>query len=328
MPKAISPKSSTALQPAGDRAAHYALSSKSDNTRRAYAGAWAEFTSWCQQRGAQALPADPATVVGYLVDLAEHGAKVSTIGVKQAAIGSAHRTAGQPDPTKAESVRMVVKGIRRRLGSPPQKKTGISIADLRAIVAVLPDTLAGKRNRALILTGFAGAFRRSELVALDVEDLRLNDELQITLRRSKTDQEGRGQVKTIPQVRTKELDAVLAMRTWLAAAQLKSGAVFRRIDRWDNLRAERLAPQAVAIILKAAAVDAGLEPSQFAGHSLRSGFITSAADADVPEWAIAEQTGHKSERVLRGYIQAAGRGAKRAVLGAINGHKPQEKDST
>lgn len=322
--KALTPTPPTDLQPTGSRAEHYARSSTAPNTRRAYAGAWAEFTAWCGQRGHVALPADPATVAGYLVDLADAGAKVSTISVKQSAIAAAHRTAGLSDPTKAESVRLVVRGIRRQHGRPPTKKTAVTTADLRAIVTAQPDTLQGQRNRALILTGFAGAFRRSELVALDVEDIRIGDEMKITIRRSKTDQEGRGLTKSIPRVQTPELDAIAAMRAWLQAAGIKSGPVFRRIDRWGNLRAERLAPQAVAHILKDAATTAGLDPRQFAGHSLRSGFVTSAADAGVPEWAIQEQTGHKDGRVLRGYIQAAGRGAKRAVLGAINGHA--EKD--
>lgn len=317
--KSLTPRPSTDLQLAGSRAAHYARSSTAANTRRAYAGAWAYFVAWCSTHGAQALPADPATVADYLVDLADAGARVSTIDVKKAAIAAAHRTAGHADPTKAEVVRLVVRGIRRQHGKPPAKKAAITTADLRTLVQAQPDTMIGKRNRALILTGFTGAFRRSELVALDVEDLRIGDEMKITIRRSKTDQEGQGLTKSIPKVAAPELDAIAAMRAWLQAAEIHSGPVFRRIDRWGHLRAERLAPQAVALILKDAATLAGLDPRQFAGHSLRSGFVTSAADAGVPEWAIQEQTGHKDGRVLRGYIQAAGRGAKRAVLGAING---------
>lgn len=324
MPKSLTPKKTTDLQPAGDRAAHYARSATADNTRRAYAGAWAEFAAWCADRGVPSLPAAPVTVADYLAERAARD-RVSTIGVKMAAIRKAHDVAGHVDPTKDERVRLVYKGIRRQHGKPPTKKAAVSNLELRAIVAAQPDTLIGQRNRALILTGFTGAFRRSELVGIDVEDLRFVGEvMKITVKRSKTDPEGRGMIKSIPRMETAELDAVAAMRAWLKAAGIKSGPVFRRVDRWGHLRAERLAPQAVALILKDAATAAGLDPRQFAGHSLRSGFITAAASAGAQEWKIQQQTGHKSERVLRGYIQDDGRGAQEAARAAINGHA--EKD--
>ena len=302
-----------------EQAQRYAKRSRAANTQRAYRAAWAEFSAWAAERGAEALPAQADTVLAYLTALAEAGAKVATIEVKRAAIGAAHRTAKQPDPTTAEDVRLLMGGIRRELGTRPSKKAPVTLADLRALVGALPtDTLSGLRDRALILLGWAGAFRRSELVALDVADVRINGEIKVTIKRSKTDQEGAGQVKVIPALEDDpDLDPVRAMRAHLDAADIHSGAIFRRVDRWGNLRAERLTGQAVALIVKAAALRAGLDPRQFAGHSLRSGFITAAAVAGAESRDIMAQTGHKSEAVMRGYIQDAGQGAKRATLAAF-----------
>ena len=209
-------------------------------------------------------------------------------------------------------------GIARELGTRPSKKAPVTLADLRAVVGALPaDSLAGKRDKALLLLGWAGAFRRSELVALDVADVRLNGDLRVIVRRSKTDQEAAGQVKVIPPIDDKALCPVEAVRAWLQAANLKSGPVFRGVDKWGRLRAERLTGQSVSLILKAAATSAGLQENDFAGHSLRSGFITEAAKADAESRDIMAQSGHKSESVMRGYIQDAGLGAKRAVRAAF-----------
>lgn len=324
----ITRRKSTDLAALTAKVKDYAGQAQAPNTRRAYSHAWQEFSQWTTDQGAAPLPASPGLVAHYLADLAGAGAKVSTIEVRRAAIGAAHRTAQQPDPTRTEEVKLVMKGIRQEHGQPRQKKAAITTDELRAIVAALPDDLAGKRDRALILLGFAGAFRRSELVALDVADLHHGKSLKITIRRSKTDQAGEGRTKVIPHVQTAELDAIAAVRAWLQAAGIKSGAIFRRIDRWGNLRAERLAPQAVATILKRAAEGAGLEPRQFAGHSLRSGFVTSAYEAGARTPDIMQQTGHQSENTLRSYIQNAGAGAQRAVLAAINGTTHPDDDKS
>ena len=319
--QALTPSTRAANLPAVylETAQRYAKKSRAVNTQRAYKAAWAEFTAWAAERGADALPAQPDTVIGYLTALAEAGAKAATIELKRSAIGAAHRTARQPDPTAAEDVRLVLAGIRRELGTRPSKKAPVTLGDLRLIVDALPaDTLAGKRDRALLLLGWAGAFRRSELVALDVADLHLNGEIKVTVKRSKTDQEGAGMVKTVPALADDPaLDPVRAMRAYLDAADLRSGPIFRRVDRWGHLRAERLTGQAVSLILKAAAKAAGLDHRQFAGHSLRSGFITAAAMAGAESRDIMAQTGHTSEATMRGYIQDAGQGAKRATLAAF-----------
>lgn len=301
-----------------DKAKRYARKSRADNTLRTYKAAWAEFEHYAAQQGEPAMPAGPGTVIEYIVALAEAGAKVSTISVKLAAIAWAHRAHAQPDPTVYEAVRAVMAGIRRDKRIAPQKKAPVTLDELRAMVGTLdPSTPAGKRDRALLLVGFAGAFRRSELVALDVADVRLNGTLKITVRQSKTDQDGAGMVKTIPAIDDPDLDPATAMRAWLDASGIKSGAVFRQIDRWGNLRESRLTSQSVALVVKNAAKRAGLDWRAFSGHSLRSGFITEAAGAGVESRDIMSQTGHKSEAVMRGYIQDAGKGASRAVRAAF-----------
>jgi len=317
MTKALTTTKRRALNVYAKNAAKYARQSKAENTARAYRAAWNEFTAFCARHKQQPLPADASTVVNYLADLAEAGSKVSTITVKRAAISFAHRAAKQTDPTCAEDVRLVMAGIVKEHGRPPQKKAPLTLDDLRRLIAALPDSLAGKRDRALILVGWAGAFRRSELVALDVGDVRLNGELKVTVKRSKTDQEGAGMVKVIPTLADKTLCPVTALRAWLDAAGIQSGPVFRQMDKWGHVREHRLTPQSVALLVKARAADAGLDPRQFAGHSLRSGFITTAAVAGVESRDIMAVTGHKSEAVMRSYIQDAGLGAKRAISAAF-----------
>jgi len=289
---------------------------KAENTLRAYRAAWREFAQFCELHGATALPASPASVAAYLVWLAGR-IKPATMQVKLAAVSFVHRFAHQGDPTDDESVRVVMAGIRRKLGSAPQKKAPAIFGDVALMVEALPDDLGGKRDRALLLVGFAGAFRRSELVGLDVGDVRFNGAtMTVTVRRSKTDQEGAGMRKVIPRLDS-DLDPASALRTWLTAADINSGPLFRAVSRWGVVGRRRLNDRTVARVVKDAAEAAGLEPRQFAGHSLRSGFITSAALAGAAEWQIQEVSGHKSERVLRGYIRDAGVGGQAAVRAAF-----------
>ena len=294
----------------------FAQACKAENTLRAYRAAWREFAQFCEGRGATALPASPASVVAFLTWLAGH-VRPATMQVKLAAVSFAHRLAHQGDPTDDENVRMVMAGIRRKLGSAPEKKAPATFGDVALMVAALPDDLGGKRDRALLLVGFAGAFRRSELVGLDVGDVRFNRAtMTVTVRRSKTDQEGAGMRKVIPCLGGR-LDPVAALREWLEAAGINSGPLFRAVSRWGMVGRRRLDGRTVARVVKDAAEAAGLEPRQFAGHSLRSGFITSAALAGAAEWQIQEVSGHRSERVLRGYIRDAGLGGQEAIRAAF-----------
>lgn len=307
----------TGPTPLSAEARAYASNTRALNTRRAYASAWREFEAFCAGRGWPALPAPADAVIAWLAALADAGARASTIGVKLAAIRFAHQSQAT-DPTALPAVRLVWQGIRRTIGTAQRQKAPVTLDDLRAMARACGDDLRGKRDRALLLVGWAGAFRRSELVGLDVEDLRINGVLRVTLRRSKTDQEGAGSVKVIPAIGG-DLCPVAALRAWLDAASIASGAVFRSVDRWGHVRASRLSDRDVARIVKRLAERAGLDPRQFAGHSLRAGFVTTAAKVGVPEWQIQEVTGHRSSDVLRRYIRDAGRGQIEAVRSAFTG---------
>ena len=302
----------SAITTNGERARRYAVRSKAAKTLKTYAAAWREFEGYAGKCGQPALPASEETVVSYLVDLAESGQKAGTIAVKLAAIAWRHRLAKATDPTVFETVKTIMAGIRRKLGTAPAKKEPATLEEIRAMLATLDtDTLKGKRDKALLLVGFAGAFRRSELVALDVADLRFNDKLTIMVRQSKTDQEGKGLVKTIPEIGDTALCPVVALRDWLDTAGIASGAVFRHIDRHGNLL-DRLTSQSVALVVKGAARAAGLDWRAFAGHSLRSGFITEALNAGGSDSDIIEQTGQSKETMLK-YRKSTGVGASRVV---------------
>jgi site-specific recombinase XerD len=315
--KALTTTRSTSINVYTESARKYARQSKAPHTLAMYGSAWREFQHFAELRGVAALPATPGAVIDFLTSLADNGAKVSTIQVKLAAIAYYHRQQKATDPTTDEDVKIVMAGIRRKLGTAPDKKAPIMLDELRRIVAALPDTLAGKRDRAMLLIGWAGAFRRSELVGLDVADLHVNGKLTIKIKRSKTDQEGKGLTKVIPPIDDEAIDPMTALKVWLAASEIKRGPLFRRIDKWGVMHDGRLNDRTVANVVKGAAQRAGLESVQFAGHSLRSGFITEAANAGVESRDIMAQTGHKSEAVMRGYVQDAGRGAMGAVRAAF-----------
>jgi integrase len=284
-----------------------ARASLSPATRRAYQAAWDAFASWCSQNALDALPAAPETLSLYLAFLAPQKG-VRTIGKALAAIALAHRSAGFDSPTEAPLVRRVARGLRRTHGKPAAAKDPVRVDDLFAMIHTLDlEDILDVRDRALLLLGWAGAFRRSELVALDVADLReVPEGLVVTLRRSKTDQEGEGRKVGIPRARRPQLCPVAALKTWRADSGITEGPLFRAIDRWGNVQDQRLSDRAVALIVQRAAKRAGLDPSNRAGHSLRAGFCTEAARAGVPERAIMSQTGHKSSTTLRGYIRDGG----------------------
>ncbi len=295
-------------------AKRYVQNTLADSTLRGYKTAWREFEHFAESRDEPALPASPATVIEYLAALADSRAKMNTIRVKLAAIAWAHRIAGiDPPPTAAQAVKSTMKGIARTVGVAPSKKEPATLEELKAMIAGLPDTLRGKRNKALLLVGFAGAFRRSELVALDVEDIRLNGDLKIIVRRSKTDQEGKGQVKRLTELSDASVCPVRALRDWLDASGIRSGPVFRWVDKHGNVWARRLGAQSVALVVKDAAKAAGLDWRSFSGHSLRSGFVTDAMNAGASDSDIMEQTGHESSETMRSYRKSTGVGALRAV---------------
>ena len=302
----------------------YANASKASNTMRTYASAWNDFGLFCDKCNVAPLPASSETIVEYVTALADAGQRVSTIQTKLAAITFAHDSQGGANPAQSKQVRIVMQGIRRKLGCAAQQKSPILRNDLVKMIDALPDTLQGKRDRAILLLGFAGALRRSETVGLNTDDVRFGtDAMTITLRRSKTDQEGKGTTKRIPKLDDEKLCPVRALQAWLDGACIQSGPVFRSFDRWGHARTTRLTDKAIALIIKRVATSAGLDARQFAGHSLRAGFVTQAATDRTPEWAIAEVTGHKSRAILQRYIRDAGLGQMSAIRRAFG-----EQDTT
>ncbi|HTE18398.1 MAG TPA: tyrosine-type recombinase/integrase [Armatimonadota bacterium] len=291
------------LQQLQEQATEYLGQAKSANTLRAYRADWADFTAWCESAGASSLPAAPETLALYLTARAETHT-VSTLQRRLAAISQAHQARDLETPTKHLLVRSVWAGIRRVRGTAQQGKAAAVTEDLRLMVERLPLTLIGIRDRALLLVGFAGAFRRSELVSLNRADVTVGrDGVTVHLRRSKTDQEGAGTTKGIPYGSNPDTCPVRSLREWLSRTGIKSGPLFRPVDRHGRLGEGRLSDRAVALIVKRCAAAAGLKAADYSGHSLRAGLATSAAAAGVSERAIMKQTGHKSERMVRKYIR-------------------------
>ena len=285
-----------------DAAKGYADEARAPNTRRAYASDWNHFTSWADAAGLGTLPAAPGSVALYLSAFADT-LKVATLGRRLTAIRQAHAVAGKPFDAAAPELREVWKGIIRSKGRASDPVAPAHLQDLIAMLSALPDSLTGIRDRALLLIGFAGGFRRSELVALDLTDIGFTGEgLVIRLRRSKTDQEGQGVRVGIPHGQHERTCPVLALRTWIDAAGLANGKVFRSLTRHGHVNSS-LSTKAVALIVKRSAEGAGLDPTKYSGHSLRSGFATSAAAAGASERAIMNQGRWKSLPVARRYIR-------------------------
>jgi len=288
-----------------DRAREYVHHSKASNTIRAYRSDWRHFVAWCMAHSLASLPAAPETVSLYL---AQFGGllKAATLQRRLAAIAKAHQAAGLESPAsmKHASVSEVWKGIKRTHGTAQDCKAAVLTKDLRAMLRMLPGGLLGVRDRALLLIGFAGAFRRSELVALKVEDCEFTtDGLVITLRRSKTDQEGEGRKVGIPYGSHPETCPVRSLRAWLEAYCITAGPLFRPVNRHGRMGSRALSADAIALVVKRYAKAAGFDGASYAGHSLRAGLATSAAAAGVSERAIMNQTGHRSTAMVRRYIR-------------------------
>ena len=295
--------------PSADLAPHlaaalqYARAEKSAATRKAYKTDFDIFNRWCDERGLAGLPAAPETVAGFLAHQAGQAAKPSTIGRRCAAIRYAHRLAGHQSPTDSEAVKATVRGIRRTLGSMRSRKTPATADLVLAMAALAKADAKGLRDRALLLLGFAGAFRRSELVALDIADLRETEAgLVVTIRRSKTDQEGQG--RTVAIVRGAIACPVRAVQQWLGAVGISEGPVFRPVGKGGRIGMGRLSDKQVARTIKAFVGLIGLNADEFAGHSLRAGFLTSAAAKGANIFKMCDVSGHRSMDTLRGYVRS------------------------
>jgi integrase len=277
----------------------YVQAATAANTRRAYRSDVAHFMIWGGR-----IPTDDATVERYL---AEHATALSiaTLCRRLSAISKAHRVRGLSTPTTSELVRMTLRGIRRVHGRPQKQVAPILREDLQAIVEKLGDSPRDCRDRALLLIGFAGAFRRSELVAINCKDVeRVPQGIVVTILRSKTDQERTGRRVGLPSAHG-PLCPLDALDRWLNVSGIVDGPLFRRVDRHHRVGNYPLSPEAVALIVKGHAAACGLDPTCYAGHSLRAGLATSAVIAGVPSWKVREQTGHASEAMLQRYIRRA-----------------------
>jgi len=292
------------LAPELEEAAGYARAEKAAATRRAYKSDFALFRSWCETKRVPALPARPETVAAFLAAEATRGTKPSTIGRRLAAIRYAHKLAGHEPPTNAETVKATLRGIRRTAGSRPVRKAPATTDKLLAMVGKAGTDIKGQRDRALLLLGFAGAFRRSELVALDVADVQFCDGgMRVTIRKSKTDQEGLG--VTIAIARGSVACPVDAVCAWIKAAGILDGPLFHSVTRNGEIPSRRLSARAVAELVKSYARCAGLKAADFSGHSMRSGFLTSAAARGASIFKMMDVSRHKSIDTLRGYVRDA-----------------------
>ena len=282
--------------------------SRTESTLRAYASDWADFESFCRRLALGVLPADPATVGLYIAEMAAvRQLAASTIGRRMAAISVLHVEAGHPSPTAHPQVRRLMTGTRRTLGVQQHAKRALTPTELRRMIAALGDDLASQRDRAMMLVGFVGGLRRSELVAINVGDLKVTEDgYVLTVRRSKTDQEARTRRVALPYSADPLLCPVRSVLGWLRAGEIDRGAVFRRIRRGGHVTGDRITAQTVGLTVKKLATLAKVpRPDELGGHSLRSGFATAAAAAGASERSIANQTGHKSMQVLRRYIAQA-----------------------
>lgn len=299
----------------------YVDASLSPATRRAYRTDWNAYTGWCATHGLDPL-GDPLTVAKYLARLADELYSVSTIDRRLSAICKAWEVAGLDSPRSDRTVKFARKGILRTRKTRPVPVDAFRPSHIRAMVEHLPDghshRLRSARNRALLVLGFAGGFRRSELVGLDVEDVtEVEEGLRVTIRRSKTDQEGRGRDVGLPYGSVLATCPVRAWRNWLDVSGLQEGALFRAVSPdGRTLTPRRLSTRQLANVIKTAARKADI-PGRYAGHSLRSGLVTAAVRAKKPLDAIRRQTGHSSMEMLMRYVRDEGIFDNNAAAGLL-----------
>ena len=285
-------------------------SSKSVNTVRAYKSDFEDFTLFCIKNGFKSLPTEPKIVSLYLTYLSSKNVRTSTIKRRLVSIGVIHKMKGHYLDTKHPIIVENFMGIKRLKGISQNGKKPLLINDLKEIIDVInkqeePD-LKKLRNKALLLLGFAGGFRRNELVSLNFEDLNFVFEgVKIKIKRSKTDQFGEGFMKGIPHFENYLYCPVKNLKNWLNISKIKKGPIFVRFSKGVNLTNIRLTDQSVALIIKEYLTKAGVDNKNYSGHSLRSGFATSAAEAGAEERSIMAMTGHKSSEMVRRYIKEA-----------------------
>ena len=285
-------------------------SSKANNTVRAYKSDFNDFGIFCAQNGFKSLPSEPKIVSLYLTHLSTKDAKMSTLKRRLVSIGVIHKLKGHYLDTKHPAIIENIMGIKRRKGSIQKSKKPILINNLKQIINVIDkqdkEEIKKLRDRSIILIGFSGGFRRNEIVSLDYDDLDFVPEgLKISLRRSKTDQFGEGFTKALPYFDSSQYCPVMSLKRWIEISKIASGPVFRRFSKGSKLSNNRLTDQTVALLIKEYLNLAGIDSKNYSGHSLRSGFATSAAESGAEERSIMNMTGHKSTEMVRRYIKEA-----------------------
>lgn len=313
------------LEDALEAAAAFARGSRAASTWRAYAADWRNFEAWCRAARLAPLPATAHTLALYLSAEAKLGRAPATLAQRVAAIRLMHLVARHLSPHDAIEVAEALRGIRRAWKRPPAQKVPALDAEVKRMVDALePQSVPGARDRALLLLGFAGALRRSELVALDVEDLRARQEgLAVLIARSKTGQDGGASVIAIPRVPGSPYCPVQAVFDWQVVAGITTGPLFRRLHRGDRVGTSRLTAQSVALIIKRLAAQVGLDAERYSGHSLRSGFLTSAARAGASLFKTADHSRYQSLDLLRAYVRSEERFKDHAVEVLLQPHPPE-----
>jgi len=284
--------------------------SKANNTIRAYRSDFKDFGAFCAKNGFKPLPTEPKIVSLYLTHLSIKDVKMSTLKRRLVSIGMIHKLKGHYLDTKHPIIIENIMGISRKKGSYQRGKKPILINQLKAIINAInnekTEEIKKIRDKTIILIGFGGGFRRTELVSIDFEDLEFVSEgVKIIIRRSKTDQFGEGMIKGLPYFSSQIYCPVLHLKKWLEISNIKSGPIFRKFNKGFNLSESRLSDQTIALLLKIYLSAAGIENKNYSGHSLRSGFATVTAEFGADERSIMAMTGHKTTQMVRRYIKEA-----------------------
>ncbi len=285
-------------------------SSKANNTIRAYKSDFKDFGLFCAKNGFNSIPSEPKIISLYLTYLSTKNAKISTLKRRLVSISVLHRLKGYYLDTKHPSIVENIMGIKRRKGSIQKGKKPLLINSLKKVINVIDEKINNEtkklRDRSIILIGFSGGFRRNEIVSLDYDDLEFVTEgLKINLKRSKTDQFGFGFTKGLPYFDNSQYCPVTSIKKWIKISEINSGSLFRRLTKGSNLSEHRLTDQSVALLIKKYLELADIDSKNYSGHSLRSGFATSAAESGAEERSIMAMTGHKSTEMVRRYIKEA-----------------------
>jgi site-specific recombinase XerD len=284
-------------------------SSKANNTLRAYKSDFKDFGIFCTKHGLNSLPTEPRIVSLYLTHLSKNS-KISTLRRRLVSISMVHKLKGHYLDTKHPIIVENLMGIKRVKGSIQKGKKPMLINDLKAIINVINEyklnDIKKLRDKTIMLIGFGGGFRRSELISIDYEDLEFVTEgVKIIIKRSKTDQFGEGMIKGLPYFTNEHYCPVIHLKKWLEISKIKSGPIFRRFSKGPKLSQKRLTDQSVVLLMKEYLNLAGIENKNYAGHSLRSGFATVAAESGADERSIMAMTGHKTTQMVRRYIREA-----------------------